>query len=461
MKNKIDLLDLEYSSRGRDIDIVEPALSYLELKYHLKIKRKWLYYNCIFDILYTRPKALIIANGIGSFEHYCAVKFASLLGIKVITFISEGDYSSIKTKEDTEQFFWGWNKEHIAYEDLNLQWSSDSIKLIEKYIPLNCRKNLNIRLSGATGFDKYRLLQNFLKKDDFLRKYKLKQYNKIIGIAGWGFGLFSGDYFKKNKEVFSKVYTEYEISNYQESLSHVQNGYRKIIENNPDTLFILKLHPVGAIQNISEFKNLDIYQNTVYIHTEENIYDIINTCDLWIAFDSTTCMEAWLLNKPTLLYNPLGSDFKRSIISQGSPIIQDWIILDNCIKEYFTTSVIKIFDDLAWKRETITRAIIGYDDGKCFIHASEFIIELLDAENKKTDSKKFFEICKLFCKGIRDSLRNIITRFSIFAFIPIIKKYRIRSKNARDPLYNHDERIVNANIYKEAIKKYLSEGYDL
>ena len=32
------ILDLEYSSRGRDIDIVEPTLSYLELTQQCEIK---------------------------------------------------------------------------------------------------------------------------------------------------------------------------------------------------------------------------------------------------------------------------------------------------------------------------------------------------------------------------------------------------------------------------------------
>lgn len=72
MMHRVDILDLEYSSKGRDVDIAEPILSYLELKYNLKIVRKcsaldWQYY-----LLKYRPKIVFIANGVGSISVlYC------------------------------------------------------------------------------------------------------------------------------------------------------------------------------------------------------------------------------------------------------------------------------------------------------------------------------------------------------------------------------------------------------
>ena len=65
MKNKVDILSFTYSSKGRDIDIVEPVLSKLELELGVIIKRCWLYDNFVFDILRYKPKMLILANAIG------------------------------------------------------------------------------------------------------------------------------------------------------------------------------------------------------------------------------------------------------------------------------------------------------------------------------------------------------------------------------------------------------------
>lgn len=47
MKNKVDILSFTYSSKGRDIDIVEPVLSKLELELGVIIKRCWLYDNFV------------------------------------------------------------------------------------------------------------------------------------------------------------------------------------------------------------------------------------------------------------------------------------------------------------------------------------------------------------------------------------------------------------------------------
>ena len=59
MKSKTDILSFTYSSRGRDVDIVEPVLSKLEKDLDITITRKWLYDNFVFDILKYRPKLVI------------------------------------------------------------------------------------------------------------------------------------------------------------------------------------------------------------------------------------------------------------------------------------------------------------------------------------------------------------------------------------------------------------------
>lgn len=46
-----------------------------------------------------------------------------------------------------------------------------------------------------------------------------------------------------------------------------------------------------------EFSLVREYPNVITLQTEENIYDLINVSDLWITFDSTTALEAWLLGK--------------------------------------------------------------------------------------------------------------------------------------------------------------------
>jgi len=441
----IDILDLEYSSRGRDIDIVEPTLSYLEIKYKLRVKRKWLFRYCIVDILLTRPKILIVANGVGSIRHVRAVRFASLLGIKVVTFVSEGDYSSFNSEADTNIFsecFFGDNHERIFFEDLHLEWSQRNINSILKNIPESSIGKTLIKLSGATGFDKYKLLKNFLDKEIFLARYNRRQYRKIVVIAGWAFGNFFPEY---DYEIISRLYSLEERNCLRDSLELVKQGYRHIIENNPDILFVLKSHPMED-KKYSEFDDIKNYCNVIYIFTEENIYDLINICDIWVAFESTTCLEAWLFNKTTVLYNPVISNFRRSVISKGSPNVSNPIELDECIKSYFRDGYLKIFDDLLDVRKKIVEGIIGFDDGKCYMRAAEYIWQLYNDKEKKISRSNIREINRFLYIGFKEFIKYYIYKFRLYKIFP---RYE---EDYLDGLWNEEERLRNKKIYQKAIE---------
>ena len=112
-----DIMHLSFSSSGRDVDIVEPVLSYLEIKYRLNIVR-----GCVRDFVYMlekyQPKALICGIK-GSDYNVKIVKYAKELGVKIIAYEGEGDYLESKV----EEFYWGWNKQHEILADLEMIWS--------------------------------------------------------------------------------------------------------------------------------------------------------------------------------------------------------------------------------------------------------------------------------------------------------------------------------------------------
>ena len=60
-----DVLNLEWASKGRDIDIVEPVLSFLEIKFDFKVVRESIL-NAEFKLLKYRPKLLVISNAVGA-----------------------------------------------------------------------------------------------------------------------------------------------------------------------------------------------------------------------------------------------------------------------------------------------------------------------------------------------------------------------------------------------------------
>lgn len=447
------ILNLEAMSQGRDIDIIEPILSYLELSKGYEIIRRWTYRNPIKDIISYNPDVVLVANGVGCNVHFWIVKFAALWGCKVITLSSEGDI--VETPKIVEDFFWGWNDDHIAYEDLNCLWSQRSIDLINKYIPRELRCNTRLALSGATGFDKYTIC-NFMDRDSFKSKYGLN-YNKIVCITGYTFDDFVGNRLAFFKEKWAGSYSDKEIDIISSSRIPVNKGYRTLIENNPDILFILKRHPLERDRMHSEFYGLENYKNTILFQHEENIYDLINISDILISFNSTTALEGWLLKKPTLFYNPIKGDFSRSKITEGCPIIHKYSELNKAIHEFYDTEKIAIFEALKGKRDSVIKDIIGFDDGRNFIRASNEIIKIcgMSIEKKRRYNKFVF---KMFFYALKNSFRDFLVYNKIFMYVPFLSKRIQKYKDFWLPFYSQNQREENAKLYKERVKSFLTRS---
>ena len=97
-----------FNSKGLEHRQINEQIKACALKdLDITITRKWLYDNFVFDILKYRPKLVIDANAIGCRNHLWACRFASMMGCKVVTFVSEGDYRYIDGSITTMLF--GWN----------------------------------------------------------------------------------------------------------------------------------------------------------------------------------------------------------------------------------------------------------------------------------------------------------------------------------------------------------------
>jgi surface carbohydrate biosynthesis protein len=300
------------------------------------------------------------------------------MGIKVVSLISEGNVKP----EALDQFLWGWNKEKKLYVDKMLLWSERSRNIfLSKYSYLKDK----LVVTGATGFDRYKLLK-FKSKNDFLKENNLK-YKKIVGIAGWGFDHFFGNYYEMHKDSLLKIYSYQQIEMHRKDLYKLREIYENLIKNNKDILFILRYHPGTIDFEKSEFYGLDKYKNVFisnkYKNNQYKISDIINISDLWIGYETTTALEAWLLDKPTFLINPTKINFIRDNVYKGSPIVKNFKDAQNFINEFFEIGTIKKFELFLNDRKKIIKDTIGYDDGKNHIRAAEEIIKLYNLPSKK------------------------------------------------------------------------------
>lgn len=420
---KCDIMHLSFASTGRDIDIVEPVLSYLEIKYGLSVVR-----GCVRDFVYMlekyNPKSLVCGIK-GSDYNIQAAKYAKKLGVKIIAYEGEGDY----VKSRLDEFYWGLNKQHEILADLEMIWSQRALSYIVNYIGNS--RHPNIKVPGAAGFDRYKFMK-FMDKKDFLHKYSCDRYKKIIGVSSW-WG-------------FEPAY----ITDFHENAKVLMNGIlKKIIKVNEDILFILKVHPsVTEISNI-EFSGLEKYQNVVVIYNEENIADIINVSDLWIGYESTTFMEAWLLGKTTFYINPKGGDFDRSIMFTGNPIAKSATEVQCYINEFYENGSIKDFEALKEKRSKIYTDIIGNDDGLNHVRAGEYVIELLqnidEYPAKRCIGRTYF----------KEKLKNIL--YKICPNINGLREDIFRFHSSFDTNFSMNEREQMHIRYKEALTEFYKK----
>ncbi|NOR55564.1 MAG: hypothetical protein GQ531_05095 [Sulfurovum sp.] len=396
---QLDILNLEWPTSDRDLHIVTPVLVYLHERYSLTFKTESIF-NGYYYLLKYKPKMLIISNFQGADENNKIVKLAYKSGIKVVTFISEGN---VKPKA-WEQFLWGWNKEKKLYVNKMLLWSKRSENIfLENYPEL---KN-KIVTTGATGFDRYNLL-NFQTKENFLSKNKFKS-QKIIGIAAWGFDHLFDDYYERHEKYLISTFGKEQIEMHRQDLFSLQKIYKKLIENNPDTLFILRYHPGTIDFKKNEFYGFENYENVFvsnkYQNQQYQISDLINISDLWIGYETTTALESWLLNKQTFLINPTRSDFIRENVHKGSPIVKNAQDAQVLMDEYFNNGTIAEFEYLQSFRDTIIKDVIEYGDGKNYIRAAEEVMKVFNQPDKKV--KYNF---KIYMEALKQIIKLILSK---------------------------------------------------
>ena len=106
-----------------------------------------------------KPKLLLISNFLGAGINLQITNLAYKSNIKVVSLVSEGNFDI----EYLDQGLFGVSKNKVLNLDKYLLWSERTRKLAIKKYPQFKDK---IFTSGATGFDRYKLLK-FVNKQDF------------------------------------------------------------------------------------------------------------------------------------------------------------------------------------------------------------------------------------------------------------------------------------------------------
>lgn len=376
--------------RGRDVEIVMPVVYFAE-KY-LNCEVEFCFAYDIFAIYRKNPDLVILPNAKGSWLNFLLAKYAYQNGCKVFAMVSEGNYPKIPSSKFN---FWGSNTDKFYYEDYVCNWSERANKMLAAKIP---EFKDRMVVCGATGFDRYKIY-NFKSKKDFLAEHHKTKYKKVVGYAAWSFGkLFSEPGIREIK-VFAKGQPN-RLEWTREQYPIICNILEKMVKNNPDILFIFKPHPRTfqphlSVERKDEMTHLRKYPNVIY--TEEDVHNLINVSDLWLAFESTTVLEGWLLGKQTAFINP-DTDFFRSNLYQGTPIVKNYEELQQIINQYFEKGKFDAFftEDKQKNRRKIIREYIGFDDGLNHVRTGYYLRKTVQNISKKRKKKFVFRYFKMY-----------------------------------------------------------------
>ena len=302
---QVDILNLEWSSTPNRDRIVSTLISN-----YLRYQGFSVHEGCVFNgfelIRKLKPRLFFINGAIGAKINFELVKFAKSRGIHVVSLSAEGNFTEDKNV-GIGPFFWGWNHSKKLVEDFNLVWS-ERVKgmIVAEYPELTSR----IKVSGGVGFDVYQI-DDKIPKRDFLSKYNKLEFETVVGVGCWDFGtMYKEDY--RHSEIL-KRFTLEEIERFKNDGVIFNKIILQVVKNNPEILFIFKEHPGRQLEHKSSaIEGVDKFPNVLIFKREESVDKCINASDLWLVYESTTAMEAWLYGKNTFKINPTGIDFKRN-----------------------------------------------------------------------------------------------------------------------------------------------------
>ena len=385
------------SNESRDFYLLLPFIYFIEKFENFEVS-----FEFIWDahkIRKKRPDLVILPNARGHSLYYETAKYCSENGILVFNHDSEGNFNTALDYD-----FWGFNHSQELFCPVQFTWNLRvKLYLEEKYsIPSE-----KIVVSGAPGFDKYQFLTS-IEKNSILEKYGKSHYTKVAGYAGWAFGKIHN---KELNDVLSVIGKPGEMGKKWliDQRDKVESCLKCVIEAFPEVLFILKKHPRENFESDfrdsrNEMNRLVDYPNVLYLKDAEEIQNLIQISDLWIAFESTSIMEAWLTGKPTLMINP-DSNFRRAELWKGSIAVKNEEEIVQAFKEMFVEENRSFFapDNVIAMRESIIADSIGFADGlnhlRCAKAFKAYLDHLKDDSTKARLNLKFLRLYLLLHIG--------------------------------------------------------------
>jgi len=340
---------IEWATHGRDFEIDLPLMYFFEKVLKWKVD-----YISIFDlpkIISSFPDLIIMSNTGGATVNAEISKFAKDSNIILFSHVSEGLFR----KSNIKDMVYGWNQNlnevHTTY------WSKQSYNLAIKFFPEIYNKSF---VSGSLSHDKYKIFS----KNSFIN---IGKYNKVISYMAFDFHNVLA-----NKQEFEKRLGKKLVALQEKHIDIINSMLLNIIENHKDILFLLKPHPGDGNKIPMELKGLDKCENVKFVYNYSTV-DIINSSDIILNFQSSTNLEAWLLEKPSITMFEDTDFFEIYEVTKGSLNLSNIEVLNDTISEFYNTKKIKSFEKNKETRENLISKYIGFSDGLNHVRFMSFL----------------------------------------------------------------------------------------
>jgi len=389
---KHTVLFLEWSTKGREFEMDFPLMYFFEkyLGWNVEYKSQ---FN-LPSITKNVPDLIIMSGTTGAKLGLEWSRIIEKSNIPLFTQVTEGMFRD----QDVEEFVWGWGKKEKHFSEmLSMLWSYRSYKLAINNYP---ETEAIYKVSGAIGFDKYTLFNPVKPKINYGDPDK-----KIIGYAGFDFNNILDN---KNNLINNFGVEKFDLL--MDKAFKINRILENIIQHNRDILFLLKPHPGDGGREPLEFKGLLAFDNVQIVGNDTSILDVISISDIWLSYNSSTNLEAWLLKKPSISFNKDEDTFSSDVL-YGSILEDDAEIIDQYIKEYYEIGYINEFDKKKELRSKLISDYIGFHDGFNHVRFMSFLrpyIENIEADEvEKGDwNMTVVELIKGYIKHIIYSVSN-------------------------------------------------------
>jgi surface carbohydrate biosynthesis protein len=440
------------SNEGRDFHLLLPFIYYLEKFENFKVTFEFAWDGL--KMRKHRPDLVILPNVRGHNLYYEIGKYCSENNILLYHNDSEGNFNT-----SPEYNYWGYNKARELLSPVQFTWNNRVKNYLIKEYNIAPQK---LFVSGAPGFDKYKF-QSQTKKEEILSKYGLDNYKKVVGYAGWAFGKI---YNSEAKDLLDHLKMPHDIGvNWLKTQREiVESALKSAIESNPDILFILKKHPRENFESDyrdsrNEMNQLMEFPNVLYLKDQEEIQDLIMISDLWMAFESTSIMEAWLLDKPTLMIQP-DPDFVKSNICEGSLLVRTQQEFLKAFEELFINENVAYFNDanVIKNRNQIIENSIGFADGLNHLRCAKGFkpyLDSLEPSNLKTSfNGKFLRLYLLLHIGKYFYIPWLFKRLpKLKKTVWVFENYNLEKiKNSRAHNFKLLDHFYELNNLKDQVK---------